>query len=110
MERTELILVEGKYTFSQNEDGTGLRCSRYGEPWREFLGDKAVGSLYNFAIDTQQRIADLEQKLTDLLPSFGPLAEDYHNNNHGEAGEFAFKGCPQRICVNHRAAIERSRQ
>ena len=63
---TELILSDGKYHFIANDDGTELRCLRFGEHWREFIGDKAIHCLYTLALDQQQRIADLEQKLTDL--------------------------------------------
>lgn len=42
---TPLILENGKYIFLLNEQGT-LHCLRYGQPWREFSGDKAVLSLF----------------------------------------------------------------
>jgi len=43
-----LILCEGKYIFCEEE--SILKCLRYGEPWREFVGDKAVSALFDFAM------------------------------------------------------------
>lgn len=50
-------LEAGKYNFFK--DATGLlRCYRYGEPWREFLGDKAVSALFDRCqeLEAQARI------------------------------------------------------
>lgn len=41
----EIILEGGKYRF-YIQDGI-LKCDRYGEPWREFIGDKAVFALFD---------------------------------------------------------------
>ena len=45
----EIILEDGKYRFYM-ENHT-LKCDRYGEKWREFIGDKAVSALFGYAID-----------------------------------------------------------
>lgn len=43
------INLDNKYLF--HEENHSLKCKRYGEPWREFVGDKAVGRLYGFALE-----------------------------------------------------------
>ena len=43
----EIILSDGKYRFYTKKDGGTLFCDRYGEKWREFIGDNAVHALFN---------------------------------------------------------------
>jgi hypothetical protein len=43
-----IILEDGKYKFEKHEDGS-LICKRYGENWREFIGDNAVHALFDYA-------------------------------------------------------------
>ncbi len=50
----EIILEDGKYRF-YIENHTVV-CDRYGEHWRDFIGDKAIYALLMHAIDLQQRI------------------------------------------------------
>jgi len=45
-----LTLCDGKYTFYRHPDNGTLLCDRYGEPWREFIGDKAVAALFDAAM------------------------------------------------------------
>lgn len=45
----ELILEDGKYKFIEEKPGL-LVCYRYGEKWREFIGDKAIYALFQYAI------------------------------------------------------------
>lgn len=51
-----LTLEDGKYTFRM--EGFSLYCDRYGEPWREFVGDKAISALYVHARDMRRAIDD----------------------------------------------------
>lgn len=46
----EITLSDGKYTFKIDSDRGVLACLRYGKPWREFIGDHAVHSLYDHAV------------------------------------------------------------
>jgi len=45
--KKEINLYDGKYTFKEQEDGS-LICLRYGEKWRDFIGDNAVHALFNY--------------------------------------------------------------
>jgi hypothetical protein len=40
MSEQSVKLDDGKYEFYLNDAGR-LLCERYGEPWREFVGDKS---------------------------------------------------------------------
>lgn len=40
-------LLDGKYIFRLDTDTHTLVCLRYGEPWREFVGDKAIHALFD---------------------------------------------------------------
>lgn len=53
----ELILENGKYRFYK-PDGVTLVCDRYGQPWREFIGDKAVTALFDKYIELDERFND----------------------------------------------------
>jgi hypothetical protein len=61
----ELILEDGKYRF-YIENYT-VKCDRYGEPWRDFVGDKAIYALLTHAIDLQQRFDTFAKDVTSLL-------------------------------------------
>ena len=50
----ELILCNGKYRFYLDQNGI-LRCNRYGEPWREFIGDNAVLALFRYAVEASYK-------------------------------------------------------
>ncbi len=43
------IHLDNKYLF--HEENCSLKCKRYGMEWRQFVGDKAVGRLYSFALE-----------------------------------------------------------
>jgi len=52
----EIILCEGKYRFVLEARGTSYEsvyCERYGESWRDFTGDHAVSTLFNYAAELQ---------------------------------------------------------
>lgn len=60
----ETIRVEGgKYTFISN-NGV-MSCLRYGEQWKDYIGDKAVGALFDYAKELEDRILFLSQKITN---------------------------------------------
>ena len=66
----KIELEDGKYTLLQNDDGTGLRALRYGEEWRDLLGDNLVAALGHQIQDlTEDAVKqdDLIQKLLALL-------------------------------------------
>ena len=104
MSRTELRLDDGKYEFSAEDDGTDLRCSRYDEPWREFLGDNAVHSLHNYAVDQRQHVEELEKKLSSLRTA-AEHAKQFIDQSH--CPEEGNHHCEE--CTDLAVAIERSR-
>lgn len=53
-----LILENGKYKFYK-VNGI-LKCDRYDEPWRDFLGDNAVNALYDELVEVKQNLITLE--------------------------------------------------
>ncbi len=59
--KEELILMGGKYRFYK-VDGA-LRCDRYGERWREFVGDKAILALFAYALESGAYRRALEDEL-----------------------------------------------
>lgn len=60
MSRT-LELSEGKYRF--HEHMNILKCDRNSQPWRSFLGDKAIWSLFNLACDLQDEVKRLQAEI-----------------------------------------------
>ncbi len=64
MATTSISLSEGKYKFTETE--YVLICLRYGEPWREFVGDKAVGALYNHDLALRTENKRLRKALEDI--------------------------------------------
>ena len=67
----EIILENGKYTF-RNPDGINLLCLRYGEGWRDFLGDNAVNSLFDHAIELEESL-EIWKKRVDTLEGLRPF-------------------------------------
>ena len=53
---TRIELCEGKYVFYTSESGV-LYCNRHREPWRDFLGDKAVHALFDKCVELAQAAA-----------------------------------------------------
>lgn len=60
----EIVLCGGKYRFWIDDKST-VHCDRYGESWRDFVGDKAVLALFRECLDRPGREA-LEKDLEDL--------------------------------------------
>jgi|WetSurMetagenome_2_1015567.scaffolds.fasta_scaffold320373_2 hypothetical protein len=57
----EIILYDGKYHFYEDEKGT-LYCKRYGDDWRDFLGDHAVSLLFDRAIELEEENRVLKEE------------------------------------------------
>jgi len=53
-----ISVCDDKYLFFEDEHGT-LRCTRNGEPWRDFLGDKAVSALFTYCLELENPVNDL---------------------------------------------------
>ena len=52
----EINLCDGKYSFKEGENGSELVCYRNNEPWREFIGDKAVHALFDLAWELNEQL------------------------------------------------------
>lgn len=52
-DESKITLEDGKYVFFKDTEGL-VYCHRYGKPWREFLGDKAVSALFDYALNLKQ--------------------------------------------------------
>lgn len=74
MEEPDLVLDDGKYTLTYKQ-GEGVKALRYGEPWRDFLGDSLILTLfytlaeardllkeaiYNGELDAQQDVVGMQ--------------------------------------------------
>jgi len=55
---TSITVAEGKYTVT-HDDGANLKALRYGEEWRDLVGDGLVLALV-------QEIERLQEKIEDL--------------------------------------------
>ena len=58
-------LGDGKYTFYTDEQKL-LHCNRYGEEWRDFIGDNAVSALYEKLIESLEENRISMQALRDM--------------------------------------------
>ncbi|MGH7240693.1 MAG: hypothetical protein ACREGB_00160 [Candidatus Saccharimonadales bacterium] len=70
----ELSLEGGKYKFQYVDNA--LACLRYGQPWREFVGDKAVFSLFYQALELQKQAAVRETALFEAINERDKLAKE----------------------------------
>ena len=69
---TTEIDLDGKYLFVESE-GYKLECMRYGEPWRDFIGDKAVHRLFSEAI----RLKEINSEMYEAIEyALSVLEED----------------------------------
>lgn len=78
-----IILENGKYEFYT--DGASVACRRHGEAWRVFVGDKAVGALFDYAKELEVAIVSMRHKLQLACPHREFVLE-------GEAPECIFCG------------------
>jgi len=55
----EIILDDGKYRFYVRDHI--LYCDRYGEDWREFIGDNALHELFNECLELKQQLLIIDK-------------------------------------------------
>lgn len=60
--KQRIALDNGKYTFVLEDDDCTLNCLRHGKPWREFVGDNAVHSLFYYAVEKDAEITALKER------------------------------------------------
>lgn len=51
----KITLSDGKYIFFI-DGALNLYCDRYGEPWRDFIGDNAVTALFRYARELEEQL------------------------------------------------------
>lgn len=61
----QVSLDEGKYTYERDDDGQ-QRALRYGEPWRDLVGDKFVAAM-GYEIERLQELLIDDSRLRDDL-------------------------------------------
>lgn len=75
---TTVHILDDKYAI-KHEDGLNIRATRYGEPWREFIGDKLMYMLVT-------RFAKLEEenrKMRKLLQAVLDKSDSYISSENG---------------------------
>ena len=82
---TNIIDLDGKYQFVETE-GYKLKCERYNEPWRDFIGDKAVHRLFSHAIELEAKT----KMLTEIVK--GLLVDCKEYNCKDNCGHYRVKG------------------
>lgn len=60
-------LCDGKYEFKM--DGPRLVCLRHGEPWREFVGDNAILSLFRHAEELERLVLAVKYSTNPSEPA-----------------------------------------
>lgn len=67
----KIELEDGKYVWSFNQKTFDIRCERYGKPWRNETGDKALYALFDHFVS----------QTVSPLPKSPPL-ETLENGQH----------------------------
>jgi hypothetical protein len=57
-----MLLADGKYEVGKDESGT-VMALRYGEPWRQCVGDHMVTALYDYACDLEDAARSTAENL-----------------------------------------------
>lgn len=56
-----IVLLDGKYTFIRNDDGTGLHCLRYDQEWwTPQEGSNAISALFDYTKELENDLATRE--------------------------------------------------
>jgi hypothetical protein len=66
-------LCNGKYEFYR--DVAGVLCKRHGEPWRDFIGDKAVNALFEYALQLEHELSEAQATIQRQLRYAEAVAE-----------------------------------
>jgi len=67
---TRIDLCDGKYTLIYDPSIGQSECLRYGEPWRQLVGDKMVLACFDEIVELRQRVKTLREALLDCDASF----------------------------------------
>ena len=102
----EIVLDGGKYRFYM-EDGL-LRCNRYGESWRDFIGDNAVTLLFRECIGKNEIMVDNVR--LDLLIDQIQHVRAKNNKVWMDIIRLAFREAPKEAKVLMREVVRHDRQ
>lgn len=72
-----ITLDDGKYIF--DIENYSVICKRYNEDWRDFIGDKAIYALFNYALKLQACLADITCDCSYILPSKNANNPEIHD-------------------------------
>jgi hypothetical protein len=81
MSERSVKLDDGKYEFYIPYGQGSLRCKRYGEQWREFVGDKAVRSLFDEVLRLRELAVAAEARVVAIARA-AKLVVDLDNDAH----------------------------
>ncbi len=62
---TKIVIADGKYTI-HHENGTNLRCLRYGQHWRDLVGDGMVLAMAQEIESLRDELKELKYRLASL--------------------------------------------
>ena len=87
--KRSIKLSDGKYEFYEHNHI--VRCDRYGERWREFIGDKAIRALFDHATEQAEQIAGLNKAYETLTEedchTIGLLTEENQRLKTGHCSD-----------------------
>ena len=63
---TRLDFCDGKYTVIYDFSTGQSECLRYGQPWRQLVGDKMVLAMFDRVVELQAENAALKAELKDI--------------------------------------------
>lgn len=72
--KTEITVGDGKYTLVHN-NGAHFHCLRYGEVWRDLVGDGMVLALVQRIEELEEQVAELKQDLQVANDGLNELGE-----------------------------------
>ena len=64
-----ITLNSNKYTFHSPQDQHSVFCKRYGEEWRDFVGDSAIFYLFHYSLDLQNELKNTLCDCGNISPS-----------------------------------------
>jgi hypothetical protein len=65
----KIELLDGKYTMIYDPNKCELKTLRYGEPWREHIGDNLIYCLVQALLDERKKNVDLKLNLEGITKS-----------------------------------------
>jgi len=87
---SKIELMDGKYmVINELEEGGGFRALRYGEEWRNLVGDNLVLAMAYEIEELREKLAETEVMLSN---AFDGIDELEYEDLHVEVFEFLYGG------------------